>query len=205
MNDEIWKPIKGFEGFYEVSDLGRVKSLDRWYFSPNGRHVHATERILKVFNDSKGYPSVVLSKDGKAKIYLLHRLIACHFIPNPERKSVIDHINTNPQDFRIDNLRWVTTKENCNNPTTKKHLSESLCKAQKQRLDTLVRNHAKTSPKKVLMCDKNGILIREFNSNAQASRYINGNSGGIFYAINKQKDHLYKGYKWYYEKIEPAQ
>ena len=63
---EIWKPIKGWEGFYEISNFGRIKSLERWYYSKGGRHIHINERILKACCDSKGYPFVLLSKDNKA-------------------------------------------------------------------------------------------------------------------------------------------
>ena len=86
---------------YEVSNLGRVK-LNGEIVEPHIEH---------------GYPAY-----GK---FYVHRAVAELFIPNPENKPYVDHINTNPLDNRAENLRWVSTKENCNNPLTRKHMSEA--------------------------------------------------------------------------------
>ena len=118
MEQEIWKPIKGFEGFYEISNLGRAKSLERTYKTRNNKTWHVNEKFLKI-TPFHGYPAVVLSKNSVCRRYAIHRLIAEAFIPNPENKPFIDHINTNTMDYRLSNLRWVTAKENSNNPITK--------------------------------------------------------------------------------------
>ena len=112
MEGEIWKDVEGYEGLYEVSSYGRVKSLN--YNGCKGK-----VRILKqTFND-KGYLRVGLSKDGKTKTLKTHRLVAIAFIPNVENKPEIDHVNTMPTDNRVENLRWVTRIENMNNELTK--------------------------------------------------------------------------------------
>lgn len=123
---EVWKSINGFEGLYEVSDLGNVKSLERVNYYPDGRiHQKKKEKFLKLKPNNKGYIMVVLCKDGKTYPRVVHRLVAEAFIPNPEGKPNIDHIDTNPTNNAVDNLRWVTQKENALNPLTRKNISES--------------------------------------------------------------------------------
>ena len=116
MEEEVWKPIKNYEGLYEVSNMGRVKNLN---YKGSGK-----EKILKNIKRREGYLMVILTKNGKRRGFLVHRLVAEAFIPNPEGKPCIDHINTIRNDNRIENLRWVTYKENNNNPLTKKKYSE---------------------------------------------------------------------------------
>lgn len=112
MNSEEWKSIKGYEGLYMVSNLGRVKSLCGF----NGHEYVKREKILNPYKQKAGknyYRSVVkLSKDGSRKDFKVHRLVADAFIPNPELKSNINHIDGNPLNNRVDNLEWCTQKEN---------------------------------------------------------------------------------------------
>ena len=117
MEEEIWKPIKDYEGLYEVSNLGRVKSLN---YRGTGK-----ERILKNTERSNGYLAIGLIKNGKTKMFRVHRLVAEAFIPNPENKPCVDHINTIKNDNRVENLRWVTCEENNNNPLTRKKMSKN--------------------------------------------------------------------------------
>lgn len=119
---EVWKPISGYEGLYEVSNLGRVKALDR-YIENNGGMQHRRERILKPHGSP--HLGVTLCKGGTTKRLTVHRLVAKAFVPNPNDKPVVDHIDTNPQNNNADNLRWVTTQENTMNPLTRFHNSQS--------------------------------------------------------------------------------
>ena len=125
---EIWKPVVGYEGIYEVSSLGRVKKTAYIMYSIRNKASPRAERILKQ-KYFKGYKRVSLRKDGSNKTAFVHRLIAMAFIPNPERKPCIDHINTIRDDNRIENLRWCTTRENNNNEITKQKHRE--CKMPK--------------------------------------------------------------------------
>lgn len=102
MIEEIWKPIKGFEGAYEVSTLGRVKSLKR------------KEAKILCACCRNGYLSVHLED----KYYAIHRLVGLAFVPNPENKPEIDHIDGNRSNNEVGNLRWCTHRENINNPLT---------------------------------------------------------------------------------------
>lgn len=115
---EKWKDIKDYEGIYIVSNTGRVKSLDRLETLKSGC-VRFRKGLNINIRPKVGYLSVNLSKNGINKHYLLHRIIAQAFIPNLENKPHIDHINTIKTDNRIENLRWVTPKENARNSITR--------------------------------------------------------------------------------------
>ena len=114
-NIEIWKDVENYEGFYQVSNLGRVKSLERDVFLPNGivnRHIE--EKILVPILNAYGYSFVNLHKNGKSKAILIHRLVALAFIPNPENKPQVNHKDENPLNNRVDNLEWCTASYNAN-------------------------------------------------------------------------------------------
>ena len=113
---EIWKPVVGFEGLYEVSNAGKVRSVDRYINGKNGSHSFINGIMMKLQTSHKGYYNVVLHKNGNHFTKAVHRLVAEAFIPNPKNKMFVDHINTDTTDCRACNLRWVTAKENANNP-----------------------------------------------------------------------------------------
>ena len=111
---EIWKAIPGYESHYEVSSMGRVRSMDRITTHPRNKTMFLPRRgrILKWEFDKYGYPVVTLSKDGKIRTFKIHRLVAMAFIPNPDNLPQIDHINAKRYDNRPENLRWCTTQDN---------------------------------------------------------------------------------------------
>ena len=147
--DEIWKPISGYQGLYEVSNYGRIKSLN--YYG-RGKHV-----IMRLTAKPNTYIKVGLRKDGKVKCFRVHRLVAETFLPSPQQGQI--HVNHKDgykqwnyvcvkEDGSIDadksNLEWCSPKENSNNPNTKHvgyHLSieirQKMCAAQKLRF----KNH----------------------------------------------------------------
>ena len=118
VTEEVWKDIKCYEGLYQVSNLGRVRSLN--YNRTN------EIKVIKETIDINGYAYVDLSKRGEKKRYKVHRLVADTFISKIDSKDNIDHINTIRTDNRVENLRWCTHKENMNNKITKINLSNSL-------------------------------------------------------------------------------
>ena len=150
--NEIWKDIVGYEGLYQISNLGRVKSLN---YNRTGK-----ENILSPGLNNSGYYHVALCKNGKSKFSLIHRLVALSFIPNLDNKECVDHINGNRLDNRVENLRWCTNKENCNFPLAKKNKSQSLI------------NHPNKS-KAILQIDKvTGEVINEFPSIMEVERQL---------------------------------
>ena len=112
MTDEIWKPISGYEGVYEVSNLGRVRSCDRIVVCNDGRKYKRKGKVLRQSYDANKYYKVALCKNGKQKNFSVHRLVAQAFIPNPENKLTVNHKNGDKLDNRVENLEWATREEN---------------------------------------------------------------------------------------------
>lgn len=111
---EKWKDIPGYEGLYQVSNLGRVKSLERMVTYSDGRRYKYKEIIRKHLSTKQGYLSVSLSKDDKDVRFLVHRLIGICFIENPDNKPFLNHKNGIKSDNSLTNLEWVSAKENVN-------------------------------------------------------------------------------------------
>lgn len=97
---EFWRDIKGYEGLYQVSNVGQVRSL-------------RSNKILKPRNNGGGYLQVKLCKNGKEKFFYVHRLVAEAFLPNEDELPEVDHINNDKTDNRVANLQWISKVENC--------------------------------------------------------------------------------------------
>ena len=109
---EVWKEIKGYEGKYQISSFGRVKSVKRFANIKCGSKRPIRERILKQDSDLLGYKRVSLSLNCKQKWHSVHRLVAIHFIINPGNKPEVNHKDKNTSNNLIENLEWVTKREN---------------------------------------------------------------------------------------------
>ena len=122
--EEIWKDVVGYEGYYQVSNLGRVRSLDR--MASNGRKIKGKILSTKV-NTPPYYPRVSLSVNGKMKLVQVHRLVAQAFVynPDPEHKTQVGHKDESRTNNRADNLEWVTPKENSNMPLHRERVSKA--------------------------------------------------------------------------------
>lgn len=195
--EEEWRPVVGYEGLYEVSDWGRVISL-------NYRRTGKTKN-MKVYDKGNGYKRVKLTKNRKSKGEDLHRLVAEAFIPNPENKEQVDHIIpiSNGGTNEVWNLRWVTAGENANNPLTKKNHqkfgTENHFFGKHHTEKTKKKISEKTEKKILFQYSPDGELIKIWPSKQEAVK--NGfNKGGIYMAVNGiYKTH--KGFIWSYHKL----
>lgn len=120
MIEEIWKDIPGFEGWYQVSNTGKVKSLDRHI--EDGRLIKGI--TLSQYSTSQGYKRVALCKSGKHYKKFVHRLVAEAFVPNPNNFPVINHIDENPENNVCTNIEWCSVKYNVNFGTRAEKFSE---------------------------------------------------------------------------------
>lgn len=101
---EIWKPIKGYEGLYEISNYGRVKSLARTWVTGHNSIVRSKDESILAPKKDRGYLRVGLLKNGKRKLFSIHRLVAEHFIPNPLNKPEVNHRDGNKENNHFSNL-----------------------------------------------------------------------------------------------------
>ena len=115
---ELWKDIKGYEGLYKISSYGRVKSL--------GNDKNRKEKILSSKSNREGYVRVYLFKDGKGKMYRVHRLVAEAFIPHPNNYPIINHKDEDKSNNIVSNLEWCTQEYNINYGTRNKKASEKM-------------------------------------------------------------------------------
>lgn len=111
MGREIWNNVPNWEEFYQASDRGNVKSLNRIVSGSRCEEIFIKGKILKQ-SEMCGYLSVGLCRNGILKRFLVHRLIALSFIPNPENKRCVNHIDGNKKNNRVENLEWATHREN---------------------------------------------------------------------------------------------
>ena len=214
MSEEVWKDIYfiengvtwDFRGVYQISNFGRVKSLERYDKLNHKRN----EKILS--NGKSGIYDIVglICKDGKRKVFLIHRLVAHMFIPNEKNKPEVDHIiplsmgGTN----NYINLRWVTNKENKNNENTlinykkankgeknprynKKHTEEW-----KKNKSMQTRGRNNPNAKKVCQYDLNGELIKIWNCAKDISDSFGWNYNTFYNHLNGRYSNEYKGFIW---------
>lgn len=200
--EEIWKDVVEYEGFYEVSNLGNVRSVSRrartWY---GERMVNG--KILKFVNNV-GYNTVSLCKNGVIKNQFVHRLVAMAFIDNPDNKPQIDHKNRNTKDNRVENLHWVTAHENAMNPLTRIEKSGenhfNYGNKYTEEFKRKLRDGHKSEHIPVLQYSKEGELLYEYESILEASRQTGINTTHISRCCKGLKNYkTAKGYIWRYK------
>ena len=182
VNFELWKDVKSFEGLYQVSTLGRVRSLDK-YIDVKIRNVDKVLKrgnILKLTYNKNGYLKVFLCKNGKRTNFFVHRLVAEAFISNPNNLPCVNHKDEDKTNNYPYNLEWCTVKYNINYGTHTKRSAEK---------------HSKT----VYQYDLEGNLIKEWDSTREAGR--NGYEAKNISACCLGRRKTHKGYIWSYEEL----
>ena len=186
-NEEIWLPIKGYEGIYEISSCGNVRSLDRWInTSPKfGSRRKIKGKQLTPVNTA-GYNGVSLMKDGKTYRAYIHRLVAETFIPNSKNRKEVNHKDFNRKNNNVENLEWVTHKENIQH-------SE---RGHRRRIDIMP---AVLTPRSTIACSNGEI----YNSIREASCVLHI-SRGLISRVCAGKKHDAKGLFFWKTGIAPA-
>lgn len=112
MNDETWYPVRDWEGLYEVTKTGRIRSLERVVKSAQGKTYIRPALEMDTARPNNRYPGAEFTHKGRREVMHLHRLLAQMFIPNPDNLPVVRHLNDNPRDYRLENLAWGTQADN---------------------------------------------------------------------------------------------
>ncbi len=184
--EEIFKDIEGFEGLYQISNLGRVYSVKRGKFLKPGKH-------------TDNYSQVNLYKNGKCKTYKIHRLVATAFIPNPMNYKEVNHINEVKSDNRVENLEWCDRSYNINYGS---RTEKAIPKMMQNPNWRATREKCGRTKKTVLQFTLNGEFVKEFPSIHEASRQTKINQGHISKCCNGVKH--YKscgGFVWQYKNV----
>lgn len=170
MNEELWKVIKGYEGLYQISNYGNVKNKKG--------------KLLKLRKDKYGYSIAYLYKNRIMKCKKAHRLVAQAFIPNPDNKPQVNHINGDKTDNRVENLEWCTNGENIRH-SWENNLHKKVFGS----------NHANAV--KIKQYDPQGNFIKEWGSIVEASKYYKTTLSNIWGCLNGYHKTA-KGYIWKY-------
>lgn len=175
---EIWKDIKGYEGLYQVSNLGRVKSLPRKIYN-NGiigknKFYISKEKILKERIDHKGYFRVALCKNNIQKDYSIHRLVLENFVENVDNKPCVNHIDGNKQNNNLENLEWCTYSENLN------HAYKLNLKKRIRNIETYCIRHTKYNTFKVVINYKEYGTFKTYEEAREKRDKILFEKGGNF-------------------------
>ena len=162
--DEIWRDIEGYKGLYQISNKGRVKRLYK-----------ASERILKLHDNGRGYLRVALTKESSLKFIMIHRLVAQAFIPNPNNLPEINHRDENKKNNCVENLEWCDRVYNINYGTRNERAS-----------------------RKILQYSKSGEFIKEWPSALEVERVLDINNSHIIQCC-KGKRKSAGGFIWRYK------
>lgn len=172
--EEIWKDVVGYEGLYQVSNLGNVKGAEREIFNYRGKFIKKSLPIRQ-FIDRCGYCRVTLFKYGKPHSFTVHRLVATAFIPNPDKLKDVNHIDFNKQNNNVKNLEWCSRSYNVKHAI--KHNPNILAG---------IRRTSKLARKPIIQYSLDGKFVKEYPSISQASKEL-GLSTSHICCVAKQK------------------
>lgn len=183
---EVWKDIKGYEGYYQASNLGRIKRLEREIKTRNGKGEHKRilkENILQGFYCPKGYVRVLLTRDKKNKTYMIHRLIAETFIPNPDNFPQVNHIDGIKNHNNVENLEWCTQSYNI------KHSYEIGLRSS---VDEVLKKNREKQSKKVAKYDVYGNLLEIYGSVNEATKKNKAGRTQILKSCRHENEPIYR-------------
>ena len=175
---EIWKDIVGYNGLYQISNCGRVKSFH-----------NNSERILKHKTNNKGYKWVILCSNKTTKNCLIHRLVAEHFIENKNNYKIINHIDENPANNNVSNLEWCTQSENV------KKSSKFLSYYKNCKIVSKPKNSKNGDTHKKIKQILNGNVIKVFENSIEVERCFGFDKSFILSVCRNKRKSAY-GYQW---------
>lgn len=173
---EEWRPIAGFEGLYEVSNIGRVRSLTRY------------KKVIKPIITNSGYYQYQLWHNGVRRAGLAHRLVAQAFIPNPDNKLVVNHIDENKLNNSADNLEWVTHVENCRYGTAINRRTKHFDYAHRKINNA---NQIEACSKPIRQYTRDGDFVKEWASTSECARENNWQVSNIRRSCNSDNATAY--------------
>lgn len=177
--NEEWRTIEGYEGLYEVSSLGRVRSIPKKHSYPK-----CAIGILSPSTNKAGYKRVTLCKEGRTQGFSVHRLVAAAFLGKPSDNLVVNHIDENPSNNELTNLEWVTPRQNLEHSNV---------------INKMINAATRAKEKAVQMYSKAGEFICEFESTTKAAKHI-GSYQQLVSECCKNWNKSTKGYKFKFKK-----
>lgn len=196
--NETWKEIEDLGGYYFISNLGNIKSINRELMVKN-KWGNISKRFIKgktiKSRLTNGYLGVGISLLGVRNDFFVHRLVASVFIPNPENKPMVNHINGIKTDNRVENLEWVTALENTQHAIVNKLIPENI--SNKQRIALLNGNTQKRKP--ILQYTKDGDFIKEWEYINQASKDLNISQSHISLCCKRETPSKKQEFIWKYK------
>ena len=214
IEEEIWKDIEGYEGLYQVSNWGRVKSLDRFITHKNGKKFFLRGKILKTRPDKDGYRLVSLYLNGKKKDSKVHRLVATAFIVNddPIKKTQVNHLDESKDNNHVENLEWISQEDNLNYGTGRERggiqrRGQKISEEEREKLRTTHKHcrvpdygieKAREKIKKPVKCLETGAI---FDSCKEAANYIGVHQSSLCDVL-KGRSNTCRGMHWEYVKKE---
>lgn len=177
---EIWKDIQGYEGLYQVSNYGKVRSL----------HYRHTDEIKELFlkPHNRGYLQVELHKNGKRRMFTVHRLVALAFVDGFSESREVNHIDENKHNNRAENLEWVSTSEN---------VLHSVSHRKKVESRNYPKFHARSDKCKVVQLSLDGVPIRQWDSTIEVKQELGYSDWSIKQCCRGKRKTAY-GYMWQY-------